>query len=146
MRNTKKRGISPVIATVILVAIAIVISIAAAFWMTGLLSSFTTYEKLQISASISKTSSNQYTITVVIVNDGTLSTNVTAVLINGVDKSSKFNDTSNNKPPNIIINPGSSVTITATNLYTSDVGAPGRPVKVTVVTLRGSYETQLTVP
>ena len=146
MRNTKKRGISPVIATVILVAIAIVISIAAAFWMTGLLTSFTTYEKLTISASISKTSSNQYTITVVIVNDGTLSTNVTAVLINGVDKSSKFNDTSKNKPPNIIINPGSSVTISATNLGTDDVGAPGRPVKVTVVTLRGSYETQLTVP
>ena len=146
MRNTKKRGISPVIATVILVAIAIVISIAAAFWMTGLLSSFTTYEKLTISASISKTSSNQYTITAVIVNDGTLPTNVTAVLINGVDKSSKFNDASNNEPPNIIINPGSSVTISATNLDTSDVGAPGRPVKVTVVTLRGSYETQLTVP
>jgi flagellin-like protein len=145
MRNTEKKGISPVIATVILVAIAIVISIAAAFWMTGLLSSFTTYEKITISASISKTSSNQYTITVVIVNDGTLPTNVTAVLINGVDKSSNFNDTSNNKPPNIIINPGSSVTITA-NLTTSDVGAPGRPVKVTVVTLRGSYETQLTVP
>jgi flagellin-like protein len=146
MRNIRKRGISPVIATVILVAIAIVISIAAAFWMTGLLSSFTTYEKLTISASISKVSNNNYTVTVIIINDGTLSTNVTAVLINGVDKSSKFNDTSNNKPPNIIINPGSSVTITATSLTTSDVGAPGRPVKVTVVTLRGSYETQLTVP
>jgi hypothetical protein len=114
--------------------------------MTGLLSSFTSYEKLTISASISKTGSNQYTITVVIVNDGPLSTNVTAVLINGVDKSSKFNDSSNNKPPNIIINPGSSVTISATSLTTSEVGAPGRPVKVTVVTLRGSYETQLTVP
>jgi flagellin-like protein len=146
MRNTKKRGISPVIATVILVAIAIVISIAAAFWMTGLLTSFTAYEKLTISASISKASSNTYNVAIIITNDGTLPTNVTAVLINGVDKSSKFNDTSNNKPPNIIINPGSSVTITATSLTTSDVGAPGRPVKVTVVTLRGSYETQLTVP
>ncbi|MCS7366552.1 MAG: hypothetical protein NDF52_01585, partial [archaeon YNP-WB-062] len=139
------RGISPVIATVILVAIAIVISIAAAFWMTGLLSSFTTYEKLTISASISKVSNNNYTVTVIIINDGPLPTNVTAVLINGVDKSSSFSS-SGNKPPNIIINPGSSVTITATSLTTSDVGAPGRPVKVTVVTLRCSYETQLTVP
>jgi flagellin-like protein len=147
MRNTKKRGISPVIATVILVAIAIVISIAAAFWMTGLLSSFTAYEKITISASISKSGSPPtYTVTIVIVNDGTLSTNVTAVLINGVDQSSAFSDSSGNNPPNIIINPGSSVTITATSLSTSDVGAPGRPVKVTVVTLRGSYETQLTVP
>jgi len=48
MRNTKKRGISPVIATVILVAIAIVISIAAAFWMTGLLSSFTMVHPLRL--------------------------------------------------------------------------------------------------
>jgi hypothetical protein len=127
------------------VAIAIVISIAAAFWMTGLLSSFTTYEKLTISASISKVSNNNYDVAVIIINDGHLPTNVTAVLINGVDKSSRFSSSGNN-PPNIIINPGSSVTITATSLTTSDVGAPGRPVKVTVVTLRGSYETQLTVP
>jgi flagellin-like protein len=140
MRNTKKRGISPVIATVILVAIAIVISIAAAFWMTGLLTSFTAYEKLTLSASISKSTSaggTTYTVTIVIVNDGTMTAQVQKVLINGVDKSPQTLPT---------IDPGSSATITISDLSSSEVGLPGRIVKITIVTLRASYETQLTVP
>jgi len=45
-----KSGISPVMATVILVAIAIVIAIAVAFWATGLVGVFTRYEKLEITS------------------------------------------------------------------------------------------------
>ena len=42
------KAISPVIATVIIVAVAIAISIAVALWITGLTSSFTGVEKLEI--------------------------------------------------------------------------------------------------
>jgi len=82
MRNTKKRGISPVIATVILVAIAIVISIAAAFWMTGLLSSFTTYEVVKIVASYASKSGNNYIICVNTTNAGSMNVTITNILIN----------------------------------------------------------------
>jgi len=39
-------------ATVILVAIAIVIAIAVAFWATGLVGIFTRYEKLEVTAAV----------------------------------------------------------------------------------------------
>jgi len=45
-RNLK--AVSPVIATIIIVAIAIVMSIAVAYWMLGLGAAFTRYEKLEI--------------------------------------------------------------------------------------------------
>jgi len=142
MRNIRKRGISPVIATVILVAIAIVISIAAAFWMTGLLSSFTAYEKITISASISKIgTSNKYNATIIITNDGTLTVYVQKILINGTDQTSLFTSSI----PTSGISPGSSATITLPSTKYLLL-TPGMPVKITVVTSRGSYETQLTAP
>lgn len=49
--NRSRSGISPVVATVILVAIAIVIAIAVAFWATGLVGIFTRYEKIEIVAA-----------------------------------------------------------------------------------------------
>ena len=137
MRNTRKKGVSPVIATVILVAIAIVISIAAAFWMTGLLSSFTGYEKLTISASVSRISGREYNVTIVITNEGTLPTNVTRILINGTDQTSLFQGLP------VEIPSGGTKVITLKSAITL---TPGRPVKITVVTLRGSYETQLMAP
>ena len=44
----KSSGISPVVATVILVAVAIVIAIAVAFWASGLVGVFTRFEKIEI--------------------------------------------------------------------------------------------------
>jgi flagellin-like protein len=49
--NRNKSGISPVMATVILVAIAIVIAIAVAFWASGLVGVFTRFEKLEITSA-----------------------------------------------------------------------------------------------
>jgi archaeal type IV pilus assembly protein PilA len=46
-----KAGISPVVATVILVAVAIVIAIAVAFWASGLVGVFTRFEKIEIQAA-----------------------------------------------------------------------------------------------
>jgi hypothetical protein len=107
--------------------------------MTGLLSSLTAYEKITISASLSRKTSNQYNVTIVVINDGTLPTNVTAILINGEDTTSNFNP----NPKAITILPGTSQTFYITQEITV---TPGKGVKITVVTLRGSYETQLTAP
>jgi hypothetical protein len=45
------KAVSPVIATIIIVAIAIVMSIAVAYWLLGLGSSFTKYEKIEFTAA-----------------------------------------------------------------------------------------------
>jgi flagellin-like protein len=51
VKGRKKSGISPVVATVILVAVAIVIAIAVAFWASGLVGVFTRFEKIEIQAA-----------------------------------------------------------------------------------------------
>ena len=80
-----RSGISPVVATVILVAIAIVIAIAVAFWATGLVGIFTRYEKLEITSAFSQnTGPNQYTINIVARNTGSSSATIDQVLLNGV--------------------------------------------------------------
>ena len=45
------KAVSPVIATIIIVAIAITMSIAVAYWVLGLGSSFTKYEKIEFTTA-----------------------------------------------------------------------------------------------
>ena len=45
------KAVSPVIATIIIVAIAITMSIAVAYWLLGLGSSFTKYEKVEFTTA-----------------------------------------------------------------------------------------------
>ncbi|MBS7653197.1 type IV pilin, partial [Candidatus Bathyarchaeota archaeon] len=46
-----RRGVSPVIATIIIVAIAIVMALAVAYWMLGLGGAFTRFEKLEFQSA-----------------------------------------------------------------------------------------------
>ncbi|MCR6623038.1 MAG: DUF4352 domain-containing protein [archaeon YNP-LCB-024-027] len=141
MRNTKKRGISPVIATVILVAIAIVISIAAAFWMTGLLSSFTSYEKIEMRHIYASRSGSNYTITLTVANTGPATATIQELRINDVIvPAERINVT---LP--YVLNSGDSVTIKITGYTTTDF-RPGTTIKVSVVTLVTSYYQTVTLP
>ncbi|MCW4048619.1 MAG: hypothetical protein NWE89_02675 [Candidatus Bathyarchaeota archaeon] len=45
-----RKGISPVIASVILVAVAITIAVSASFWMSGITNQYTHFEKIGISS------------------------------------------------------------------------------------------------
>jgi FlaG/FlaF family flagellin (archaellin) len=77
-----KRGISPVITTVIIVAVGIAIAIAVALWMSGLIGIFTRFEKIEIrNAYATKTTSFQVKIT--FINTGSADTTVDSVLVNG---------------------------------------------------------------
>jgi len=44
----KRRAVSPVIATVILVAITITVAVAVAYWMSGIAGQYTQFEKIEI--------------------------------------------------------------------------------------------------
>ncbi|MEM3398327.1 MAG: archaellin/type IV pilin N-terminal domain-containing protein [Nitrososphaerota archaeon] len=81
MIGRSKSGISPVVATVILVAVAIVIAIAVAFWASGLVGIFTRFEKLEI---VSAYQQDETTITLSVKNTGTSPTSIIQVVVNGV--------------------------------------------------------------
>jgi len=46
-RSPGRKAVSPVIATIIIVAVTIVMAVAVAYWMLGLTGTFTRYEKLE---------------------------------------------------------------------------------------------------
>jgi flagellin-like protein len=76
----RRAGISPVVATVILVAVAIVIAIAVAFWASGLVSVFTRFEKLEIVSAIM---TDEDTFQVVIRNTGSADSAIIQVVVQG---------------------------------------------------------------
>jgi len=107
-------GISPVVATVILVAIAIVIAIAVAFWASGLVGVFTRFEKLEIrSAYVSGDD-----VILKVKNTGSADTTIDDIFING-KPSSEWGITSIdcvNKPLTV----GAETTCTISNFVTDE--------------------------
>jgi archaeal flagellin N-terminal-like domain len=78
-----KKGISPVIATIILIAITIVIAIAVAAWVFGLFKSYSgNANGVTILSGVSSCSNNQCII--VLSNQGSNSVSVIGASINGV--------------------------------------------------------------
>jgi flagellin-like protein len=84
VKGRNNSGISPVVATVILVAVAIVIAIAVAFWASGLVGIFTRFEKLEILTAYQGTGADVNNIVIRVRNTGSSPTSVTEVVINGV--------------------------------------------------------------
>jgi len=79
-----KRGISPVVATVILVAVTIVVAVAVAYWMGGIAGLYTRYEKLEISSIYAEAIKDDgWTITVSVKNTGSADATIDNVLLNG---------------------------------------------------------------
>ena len=79
MKGRRKSGISPVVATVILVAVAIVIAIAVAFWASGLVSVFTRFEKIEIQTAYWDGSA----VVIIAKNTGSSFAVVDMILVNG---------------------------------------------------------------
>jgi flagellin-like protein len=85
MMSRSRSGISPVVATVILVAIAIVIAIAVAFWATGLVGIFTRFEKLEITSIFAQAAAGGGTQVVLTVrNTGSADATIDDIYVNGI--------------------------------------------------------------
>lgn len=54
LKLKNRKGLSPVIATVILVAVAITVAVSVAYWMSSIAGQYTTFEKVEIPAHYSK--------------------------------------------------------------------------------------------
>ena len=87
MKGRKNSGISPVVATVILVAVAIVIAIAVAFWASGLVGVFTRFEKIEIVAAYW----NGTEVVVIAKNSGSSPAVIDAIFVNGLPCSPNLN-------------------------------------------------------
>jgi flagellin-like protein len=84
-----RKAISPVIATVILVAVAITIAVAVSYWMSGIASSYTKFEKVEVqTASCILDNNGNWNITVTLKNSGSAAATMMGVFINDVEVSS----------------------------------------------------------
>ncbi len=81
-----RKAISPVIATVILVAVAITIAVAVSYWMSGISGQYTKFEKVEITSAICTLDSTQdeWEIVLSLKNTGTSTATLTSVYINDV--------------------------------------------------------------
>jgi len=73
-----RKGVSPVIATVILIAVALVLAVTLAGWVMGVWTGLGSTEALYITGSISKVGANVY-VNVTIYNKGVGPANITKV-------------------------------------------------------------------
>jgi len=82
----KSRGVSPVIATVILVAVTITVAVAVSYWMSGISSQYTKFEKIEIQSgwSVKDDTTSQWIITMELKNSGTTDATLTRCFINDI--------------------------------------------------------------
>jgi archaeal type IV pilus assembly protein PilA len=85
MMMKNRKGISPVIATVILVAVAITVAIAVSYWMSGITSSYTKFEKVEIQTATCTNAATGWTVTLSLKNTGTNIATVMNVFVNDVE-------------------------------------------------------------
>ena len=78
-----RRAVSPVIATVILVAVAITVAVAVAYWMGGIAGQYTKFEKVEIQTGYSeKVTGSGWEITLNLKNTGTADSTLNYVFLN----------------------------------------------------------------
>jgi len=78
--------VSPVIATVILVAVAITVAVAVAYWMGGIAGQYTKFEKIEVQSAICEKEANgNWTIKMKLKNTGTATATLTNAFINDVE-------------------------------------------------------------
>ena len=114
-------GISPVVATVILVAIAIVIAIAVAFWASGLVGVFTRFEKIEVTAAYWETDH----FVLVVKNTGSAAATIDDIYVNGIPLGTDKWAVSGGSGGTVYLTPGATATLTvaspATGSFTSGV-------------------------
>ena len=129
-----KKGISPVIATVILVAVALVLAVALAGWVMGIWGGLGSTEALYITGSVSKVGGTVY-VNATIYNKGTSIANISKVVMYDDVGSQLTNTTS------VTVQPGETKYIDFVMNPSTDVVAVGKTYVVRFYTSSGNvYE------
>ena len=85
----KRRAVSPVIATVIIVAVTITVAVAVSYWISGISSQYTQFEKVEIQSALFTPGTlvatpPHWEITITLKNSGTKTATITNVFVNNV--------------------------------------------------------------
>jgi flagellin-like protein len=82
----ERKAVSPVIATVILVAVAITVAVGVSYWMGGISSQYTQFEKVEIQTGYGTYDSTNtiWTITMVVKNSGSADATINMAFMNDV--------------------------------------------------------------
>ena len=84
--HRKSRAVSPVIATVILVAVAITIAVAVSYWMSGISSQYTQFEKVEIQSGVCTVdAAGNWTVAIKLKNSGTATATIISIFINDLE-------------------------------------------------------------
>jgi len=83
----ERRAVSPVIATVILVAVAITVAVGVSYWMSGIAGQYTNFEKVEIKTAICTSDATGFTIIIKLKNSGSATSTLSNVFINDVEVS-----------------------------------------------------------
>ena len=79
----ERKAISPVIATVILVAVAITVAVGVSYWMGGISSQYTQFENIEIRSCESTTDAfGNWQVVLTLKNSGTATATITGVYVN----------------------------------------------------------------
>jgi archaeal type IV pilus assembly protein PilA len=84
MKTQQRKAVSPVIATVILVAVAITVAVGVSYWMGGISSQYTQFEKIEIQTGYATKVPNGWDITLEVKNSGSAESTITHVFINDI--------------------------------------------------------------
>jgi FlaG/FlaF family flagellin (archaellin) len=141
-----RKGISTVIATIIIVAIAIVMSIAVAYWVMGIGGSFTRFEKLQFTSAYATSDTS---VNIGMTNKGTAPATLdkTTVFANGIPIAKANIDfkysNGTSSGDTLIMQPGD----TASGVITLSGYQPGTTVEIKIQTVAGNqYPQVVTLP
>ena len=127
LRNAK--ALSPVVASIILIAVTVAVSIAVAAWMGALTFTFMATEQVQITNMSFGPAGSSSWIAVVVNNTGTSSVTMNEAWINNVKRTS-FN--TNQSPGVIAANSGAVINMTSVSL------ANGNNYQVKLVSSKGN--------
>lgn len=81
-----KKGISTIIATIIIVSVSIVMAIAVAYWAMGIGNSFTKFEKVEFTSVYADpplSMPGNFTVNIVLKNTGTAAATIQNIFLNG---------------------------------------------------------------
>jgi len=108
-----KKALSPVIATVILVAVTIVVAVSVAYWMGTIASSYTTFEQIEMPTSYAEynETGNYWNVTVQLKNTGSADATVTEVSLNDIPLDKYTPALGSNPPVPISVNKGQTVNV-----------------------------------
>jgi flagellin-like protein len=80
----KSKAVSPVIATVILVAVAITVAVGVSYWLGGISSQYAQFEKVEIQAGYATVATGGWNVTLNLKNSGSATATLTHCFVNEI--------------------------------------------------------------